>query len=228
MSSYVPSRLETNRFAFQSRTSIVLTGGASWRAGSNPDAQSGRPSAFQPSQQDQHGQDHRALECARAGLASAGKSIGVTLTEQVFVERGDLPPWRRAALRADCLQSACILAWPTAIRDGRKYKLKLATQEVECEIAAIDKVIDASTLAPIARVLNQNLWVGRNEVAEMSIKTKSPVAFDAASEVVPTGRFAIVDGCEISGGGIIIADNYPRRTGDSSHKSEKSSGTVAK
>ncbi len=54
----------------------------------------------------------------------------------------------------------------------------------------------------------------------MSIKTKSPVAFDAGSEIVPTGRFAIVDGCEISGGGIIVTDNYPRRTGDSSHKSE--------
>ncbi len=29
---------------------------------------------------------------------------------------------------------------------GKTYKLKLATQEVECSIESLDKVIDASTL----------------------------------------------------------------------------------
>ena len=54
----------------------------------------------------------------------------------------------------------------------------------------------------------------------MTLRTKRPVAFDAHSEIIPTGRFVIVDGYEVAGGGIIVADNYPRRTSDASHKSE--------
>jgi bifunctional enzyme CysN/CysC len=52
------------------------------------------------------------------------------------------------------------------------------------------------------------------------LRTKKLVAFDAHSEIVPTGRFVIVDGFDVSGGGIVVDDNYPRRTADSLHKSE--------
>ncbi len=57
-------------------------------------------------------------------------------------------------------------------------------------------------------------------MAELTLRTKRPVAFDVHSEIVPTGRFVIVDGFEVSGGGIVAADNYPRRTADSLHKSD--------
>ncbi len=40
------------------------------------------------------------------------------------------------------------------------------------------------------------------------------------NEIVPTGRFVIVDGFDVAGGGIIAADNYPRRTHDAHHKSD--------
>jgi bifunctional enzyme CysN/CysC len=104
-------------------------------------------------------------------------------------------------------------------KKGQKYKLKLATQEVECEIESIEKVIDASTLATVSRHQNE-LFVGRHEVGELTLKTKRPIAFDAISEIVPTGRFVIVDGFDVSGGGIVAADNYPRRTHDPHHKSD--------
>jgi bifunctional enzyme CysN/CysC len=90
---------------------------------------------------------------------------------------------------------------------------------VDCSIASISKVIDASTLSPVSRK-DADSSVGRHEVAELEIKTKRAVAFDTINEIVPTGRFVIVDGHEVSGGGIIIGDNYPRRAGDTAHKSE--------
>jgi bifunctional enzyme CysN/CysC len=61
--------------------------------------------------------------------------------------------------------------------------------------------------------------VGRYEVGELTLRFKKPLAFDAVSEIVPTGRFVIVDGFDVSGGGIVVDDNYPRRTADSQHKS---------
>ena len=73
--------------------------------------------------------------------------------------------------------------------------------------------------ATISRSHNE-IFVGRHEVGELSIRTKKPVAFDTVSDIVPTGRFVIVDGFDVSGGGIIAEDNYPRRTHDTHHKSE--------
>ncbi|MEO7300265.1 MAG: adenylyl-sulfate kinase [Verrucomicrobiota bacterium] len=156
----------------------------------------------------------------KSDSASAGESIGITLTEQIFVERGSVaaletaPPYELSRFKAR-------LFWlgREPFRKGRSYKLKLATQEVECEIDDISKIIDASTLETVQRE-GKELRVGRHEVAELTLKTKRPVAFDAHSEIVATGRFVIVDGFEVSGGGIVAEDNYPRRTADSLHKSD--------
>src|SRR5207302_5481926 len=56
--------------------------------------------------------------------------------------------------------------------------------------------------------------------AELTLHTGKPIAFDVHAEIVPTGRFVIVDGFDVSGGGIIAADNYPRRTHDTATKSD--------
>lgn len=154
-----------------------------------------------------------------ADSASAGESIGVTLTEQIFVERGAVaaletePPYELTRFKAR-------LFWlgKQPFRPGKTYKIKLATQEAECFIDSIETVIDASTLGTVDRPKNEN-YVGRHEVGELTLRTKRPIAFDAHDEIVVTGRFVIVDGFEVSGGGIVVNDNYPRRTADSLHKS---------
>jgi bifunctional enzyme CysN/CysC len=102
---------------------------------------------------------------------------------------------------------------------GKTYKLKLATQEVECTIESIQRVIDASTLETVSRKENE-MFVGRHEVAELTLHTRKPVAFDVHADIIPTGRFVIVDGFDVAGGGIIAFDNYPRRTHDAHNKSE--------
>ncbi len=154
-----------------------------------------------------------------AAPAGAGESIGITLTEQIFVERGAIaahesaPPYELTKFKAR-------LFWlgRQPLQQGRSYKLKLATQEAEVAIDALDRVLDASTLQVIQRP-DGEVFVARHEVAELTLRTKRPIAFDAVSEIIPTGRFVIVDGFDVAGGGIIVDDNYPRRTADSLHKS---------
>ncbi len=154
-----------------------------------------------------------------AKTASAGESVGITLTEQIFVARGAVaaletsPPFELSSFKAR-------LFWlgKQPFAKGKTYKLKLATQEVECTIQSIEKVIDASTLETVSRKEHE-LFVGRHEVAELTLHSKKPIAFDIHADIVPTGRFVIVDGFDVSGGGIIAADNYPRRTHDSATKS---------
>jgi bifunctional enzyme CysN/CysC len=156
----------------------------------------------------------------KTDLAVAGESIGITLAEQVFVTRGAIvalessPPYELSSFKAR-------LFWlgKQPFRKGKPYKLKLATQEVECRIESIERVIDASTLAESAQNKKDGR-VGRHEVAELTIHTKKPVAFDVHEELPALGRFVIVDGFDVAGGGIISGDHYPRRTHDANTKSE--------
>ncbi len=152
--------------------------------------------------------------------ASAGESIGITLAEQIFVARGAVATLENA-LPYELSRFKAKLFWlgKQPFAKGKSYKLKLATQEVECRIESIERVIDASTLETVSRKENE-MFVGRHEVAELTLHTRRPIAFDAHVEIAPLGRFVIVDGFEVSGGGIIAADNYPRRTRDAHTKSE--------
>jgi bifunctional enzyme CysN/CysC len=152
--------------------------------------------------------------------AAAGESIGITLTEQVFVERGAVaahdtaPPCELARFKARVFWLG-----KQPFQKGRLYKLKLATQEAECEIESIERVIDASSLATVSRQ-QKEIFVGRHEVAELTLRSKRPLAFDVHAEVPATGRFVVVDGYDLAGGGIIAPGDYPRRSADGAARSD--------
>ncbi len=142
--------------------------------------------------------------------ASAGESIGITLTEQIYVERGQLgshehePP-----IETDVFSAKLFWLGRQNLEVGRKVKLKLTSEEVECHIQSIDKLIDSSTLAEIDPKTRPH--IARNEVAEITVRTKSPIAFDNYDRIVPTGRFVLVDGRQVCGGGVISKGEYPDR-----------------
>jgi bifunctional enzyme CysN/CysC len=155
-----------------------------------------------------------------ADAASAGESIGITLSEQIFVARGAVAVHETAPpLELSSFKARLFWLGKEPLKKGKTYKLKLATQEVECGIQSIEKVIDAATLETISRNENE-LFVDRHEVAELTLHTKGPIAFDIHADIAPMGRFVIVDGLDVSGGGIIAQENYPRRTHDLHNKSD--------
>jgi bifunctional enzyme CysN/CysC len=130
----------------------------------------------------------------------AGQSIGITLDEQIFVERGEIAshqenlPLVSTAFRAN-------LFWlgKRPLEKGRKYLLRVATKEVDCEVAVIHRIIDTMDLA---QQQGSNA-VSKNQVAELTLRTKVPVAFDLSASIDATGRFVLVDEYDIAGGGII-------------------------
>ncbi|MDC8450016.1 MAG: GTP-binding protein [Nitrospira sp.] len=130
----------------------------------------------------------------------AGQSIGVTLDEQIFVERGEIAshqeqlPLVSTAFRAN-------LFWlgKKPLEKGRKYLLRVATKEVDCEVATIHRIIDTMDLAQ----QQGSHTIGKNQVAELTLRTKIPVAFDLSASFETTGRFVLVDEYDIAGGGII-------------------------
>jgi bifunctional enzyme CysN/CysC len=130
----------------------------------------------------------------------AGQSIGITLDEQIFVERGEIAthpthlPLVSTAFRAN-------LFWlgKRPLEKGRKYQLRVATKEIDCEVAAIHRIIDTMDLAQ----QQGSHAVAKNQVAELTLRTKAPVAFDLSASFEATGRFVLVDDYDIAGGGII-------------------------
>ena len=139
--------------------------------------------------------------------ASAGESVGITLTEQIFVERGHVASHiPDAPIVGTEFNANLFWLGRQPMEMGKRYKLKLATQEVECEIKSIDKIIDASTLGEAKR---GQQFIAKNDVAEIVLSTKYPVAFDNHDRVPEAGRFVIVDHKEVSGGGIILHAKYP-------------------
>ena len=141
-----------------------------------------------------------------SNVAYAGESIGVTLTEQIFVERGHVGSHEQdAPITAAQFQANLFWLGKQPMEIGKKYKIKLTTQEVECEIASIEKIIDASTLQEAAR---DRKHVAKNDVAELTLKTKYPIGLDNHNRIAETGRFVIVDNKEVCGGGIILHGKY--------------------
>lgn len=140
--------------------------------------------------------------------AFAGESVGVTLVDQLFIERGDVISHPEEGPKTSTRISANLF-WlgHHHLRTGRKYVMKLATQEVECTVSSINNVIDTSTLASVASAATE---VAKNEVATVTFDFKHPIAFDCFVDIVATGRFVIVDGLDVAGGGIIPRSDIPQ------------------
>jgi bifunctional enzyme CysN/CysC len=132
----------------------------------------------------------------------AGWSTGFTLTEEIYVTRGevlshaDTAPSVSTRVRANMiwLGKAPFVA-------GKDYKLKLGTTAVAVKLQKINKVIDASELNHTL----EKKEVGRHDVADVVLETQQPIAFDLSADCEATGRFVIVDGYDVAGGGIITA-----------------------
>jgi len=133
-------------------------------------------------------------------LATSSESIGFTLDEQIFVERGDVCTLMdQLPIVSTTFDANVFWMGKRHLEKGRKFTLKLNTQEVECEVLEFKKAIDASTLETLT---DQN-YIAKNDVAELTLKTRNPVAFDLFGSVATTGRFVLVDGYDVCGGGII-------------------------
>jgi bifunctional enzyme CysN/CysC len=155
----------------------------------------------------------------------AGESVAITLTEQIFVERGHVASHSKdAPIETNRFHARLFWMGKNNLEIGPRYKLKLTTQEVECQIASIDKIIDASTLEIITE---GRTHIARNDVAEITITTRSPLVLDNHERITSLGRFVIMDDRHVAGGGIIFGGRYMDRTTVTSQNITWSEGTVS-
>jgi len=134
----------------------------------------------------------------------AGQCVGVTLDEQLFVERGEMaslvtnPPMLTNVFRGR-------LFWlgRNPLAEGNRYKLKLGTAEHMVEVEKIERVVDVQDLGTA-----DSKVVERNAVGEVVFRARRQIAVDPFSINMLTGRFVIVEDYDIVGGGLISMDGY--------------------
>jgi len=155
---------------------------------------------FLPSGKSSHVASLEVFNAPSPTKLGPGQCASITLTEQIFVSRGDLlcHPAHKSHVSTRLKVNLFWLGKAPMVQ-GRRYKLKLATASVDVTIDSIERVLDASDLDS----RNNKTQIERHDVAEMTLRTRRPVAFDLSAELEATGRFVVVDGYDIAGGGII-------------------------
>ncbi len=132
--------------------------------------------------------------------AEAGKSIGITTEDKLFIDRGnvivhdeDMP------MVTNRISANIFFLDKIPFRKNESLRFECATQEVSCEIEKINKVIDSSTLELISEDANE---IKNREVANIIIRTDKPVVVENFNKIEELGRFVLAreDTCA---GGII-------------------------
>ena len=141
--------------------------------------------------------------------AAAGESIGITLSDHIFIERGHVASHEvDSPIESNRIHAKVFWIGRKPLQAGARYRLKLVTQDVECQVAGIANVLDAATLDAASAARSE---VRANEVAEVTLQTRGPLAFDNHDRIPSLGRFVLADGPDLVGGGIIFGAVYTSR-----------------
>jgi bifunctional enzyme CysN/CysC len=163
----------------------------------------GQKLVFTPHQKTARVETIEAWNAPSPDSAQVGESIGITLDEEIFVERGhvaadagdDVPPAETTKFRAN-------LFWlgKEPLKAGEPYKLKLGPIAEECSVESIERIMDGANLEPIEE---ERTHINRYDVAEVILETRRPISVDRYIDHPTVGRFVIVDEYDVAGGGII-------------------------
>lgn len=137
--------------------------------------------------------------------ASAGYSVGFTLDEQIFVERGEMASHAKdPPIETDVFHVRLFWLSARTLAAGDIVTLKIGPASMRATIEKIERVIDVDALTD--RAADE---VTRDEIADIVVRTSQLVAIDPHQMLSRTGRVVFTDRHETLGGGIISMGHYP-------------------
>lgn len=136
--------------------------------------------------------------------ATAGMCVGFTLDEQVFVERGEVASLvENAPMLSNLFRARLFWLGSDEMVPNKRYTMKINTSEYKVEVREIEQVVSTDDLS-----LNKSVSVCKNEVAEVVMKVRGLAALDEFEQNQKTGRFMLMDGYNVVGGGIISMEGF--------------------
>src|SRR5579871_5564787 len=135
------------------------------------------------------------------GKQGAGRSVGITLDRELFVERGDIIAHVGKSPR-DTRRIHARIFWlhEKPLTKGDQILVRLGTREARASVVAIEKAIDPGALSNA-----QDTVIARNHVGEIDISLAQPIAADAYADNPRTGRLVIEVNGRIAGGGLVLS-----------------------
>lgn len=131
----------------------------------------------------------------------AGRSVGITLDRELFLERGDIIGHSGQSPR-DTRRIRARIFWlhDKPLTKGEQILIRLGTKESRATVVAIEKAVDPGALSN-----EENTAIARNHVGEIDISLAQPVATDPYTDNPRTGRLVIEVNGRIAGGGLVLS-----------------------
>jgi bifunctional enzyme CysN/CysC len=141
------------------------------------------------------------------GRQGAGRSVGIALDRELFVERGDIIAHAGASPR-DTRRIRARVFWlhDKPLAKGDSILVRLGTRETRANVVAIEKAIDPGALSNA-----ENKSIARNHVGEIDISLAQPIAADPHGDNPRTGRLVIEINGRIAGGGLVLSVDAGQR-----------------
>jgi bifunctional enzyme CysN/CysC len=137
----------------------------------------------------------------------AGRSVGITLDRELFIERGDIIAHVGKNPR-DTRRLRARIFWlhERPLAKGDLILVRLGTREARATVVAIEKAVDPGDLAS-----RESSSIARNHVGEIDISLAQPIAADPYSDNPRTGRLVIEVSGRIAGGGLVLSVDAGQR-----------------
>ena len=141
------------------------------------------------------------------GRQGAGRSVGITLDRELFIERGDVIAHADTAPR-DTRRIRARIFWlhDKPLASGASILVRLGTKEARATVVAIEKAVDPGELASV-----ETRAIARNHVGEIDISLAQALAADPYTDNPRTGRLVIEVNGRIAGGGLVLSVDAGQR-----------------
>ena len=134
-------------------------------------------------------------------VAVAGQSIGITLDDALFVERGYLISHRNnPAKTGNRLRARVFWLHASALEVGSRIGVSIGTAQARGVVTDVDNAVDPGLLASTG-----SKSIGRNHVGEIEIALDQTIAGDPYDINPTTGRVVLEFDGRIAGGGLVLA-----------------------
>ncbi len=141
------------------------------------------------------------------GAQTAGRSVGITLDRELFIERGDVIAHVGTSPR-DTRRLRARIFWlhDKPLATGASILVRLGTRESRATVVAIEKAVDPGELSSV-----ETRSIARNHVGEIDISLAQPIAADPYTDNPRTGRLVIEVNGRIAGGGLVLSVDAGQR-----------------
>jgi bifunctional enzyme CysN/CysC len=141
------------------------------------------------------------------GRQGAGRSVGITLDRELFIERGDVIAHARLSPR-DTRRLRARIFWlhDKPLSKGEQILVRLGTREARATVVAIEKAVDPGELSSF-----ETASIAKNHVGEIDISLSQPIAADTHADNPRTGRLVIEVNGRIAGGGLVLSVDAGQR-----------------